>query len=523
MMSIEDGFREGVKLPIPTASLVLGPCLERMQRDFHNGFDWIGALLIGLCAPLGVFGQPALERQLSDALSKLPHAQTKLTACVVDLHSSRTVFALNADQSLTPASSMKVFTMAAALTELGPEFAFETILATDGTNLLVIGGGDPGFGDEKLSQLRGEAVTGAFEQWAAALSRQGMGEFAGDLVFDDTVFDRELLHPSWEPGDLGKWYAAPVAGLNINDNCLDFSVRPAAARDAPVVIGVQPPNSLVRIINQCRSGGKGQPLLHHPPGTFEYRITGRADKAWPFSPVAFPDPALLFADSLKTVFASRGVAIRGQLRRGRIRQSDGTLPQGIRVLAIHRTPIGDVLMRAGKNSQNLFAECLFKRAGLAWATRNLAVNPQGSFANGAGAVRAVLARAGIEESRFHVSDGSGLSRENSCSARQLVDILAWSHRQPWRSMLHDNLAVAGVDGSLKKRVKDLPDRVFAKTGTMRSVRALAGYVDGDSGPRYAFAVVFNGYKGPSTPYKAIQDKVCRILADAAETTTVGSR
>jgi D-alanyl-D-alanine carboxypeptidase/D-alanyl-D-alanine-endopeptidase (penicillin-binding protein 4) len=79
-------------------------------------------------------------------------------------------------------------------------------------------------------------------------------------------------------------------------------------------------------------------------------------------------------------------------------------------------------------------------------------------------------------------------------------------------LIYDSLSIGGVDGSLRKRLKDIPGQVHAKTGTMRGVRALAGYVGDNARPRYAFAVLFNGYKGPSTPYKAIQERICRILA-----------
>ena len=115
-----------------------------------------------------------------------------------------------------------------------------------------------------------------------------------------------------------------------------------------------------------------------------------------------------------------------------------------------------------------------------------------------------------------VADGSGLSRRNACTARQLTAMLAWAYRQPFAPVLHDSLATAGVDGSLRKRLKDSDGRVHAKTGTMRGIRALAGYVDSDAGPRYAFAVLFNGYPGGSAPYNTIQDRFCRVLADACE-------
>ena len=123
-------------------------------------------------------------------------------------------------------------------------------------------------------------------------------------------------------------------------------------------------------------------------------------------------------------------------------------------------------------------------------------------------------RSGIDANGLVIADGSGLSRENACTARQLAVLLARMYSQAGGGLLRESLSIAGVDGSLRKRLTDIPGRVHAKTGTMRGVRALAGYIDGDAGPRYAFAVMFNGYQGSSAPYKRIQDQFCRILVDA---------
>jgi serine-type D-Ala-D-Ala carboxypeptidase/endopeptidase (penicillin-binding protein 4) len=473
----------------------------------------VGLLLF---ASVDVDASTTLARELRAALSNLPHAQTRAGACVIDLHTGREIFALNADEPLIPASTMKVFTMAAALVELGPTFEFRTILATDGRNLIVIGDGDPAIGDDRLARARNEPITAIFEHWARSLRDHAMTAIEGDLIIDESIFDEVRLHPTWEPADLGKWYAAPVGGLNFNTNCLDITLHPGDKVGTPVRVEVQPPASLINIVNQARTGD-GTPILHHPPGTFEYRISGRTNKTWPFGSVAFTDPGLLFADTMRTILLREGVSIAGEIRRARVRKPDGAIPVGLPVVAVYRTPIDDALGRAGKNSQNLFAECLIKRAGFAWANRKGCSEPQGSFDTGAQAVSDLLRRAEIAEGNFTVADGSGLSRDNQCTARQLTLLLAWSHRQPWGASLKENLAVAGVDGSLHKRIRDMPNRIFAKTGTMRGVRTLAGYIDGDNGPRYAFAVMFNGYRGPSTPYRSVQDRFCRLLAEAADT------
>jgi D-alanyl-D-alanine carboxypeptidase/D-alanyl-D-alanine-endopeptidase (penicillin-binding protein 4) len=174
--------------------------------------------------------------------------------------------------------------------------------------------------------------------------------------------------------------------------------------------------------------------------------------------------------------------------------------------------LSDVLRRIGKDSQNLFAECLLKRAGFAFARRQRQLDPRGSWTWGGSAVFDTCRRAGIDTAGLAVADGSGLSRENRCTARQLALLLQWLHGQPHAELFQESLSVAGSDGSLRKRLKDLRGRVYSKTGTMKGVRALAGYVYAANGDAYAFATIFNGYKGGSAPYKEIQDRLCRILA-----------
>ena len=146
----------------------------------------------------------------------------------------------------------------------------------------------------------------------------------------------------------------------------------------------------------------------------------------------------------------------------------------------------------------------------------------------------MLDAAGIDLNGFAVADGSGLSRENRCTARQLAGVLHWMSGRREGALFRNSLSVAGVDGSLKKRLQHSPGVVFGKTGTMRGVRTLCGYVMPHTGgetaaasphtapessssakPRFAFCIMFNGYPGPSTPYREIQDRICHALINAA--------
>ena len=470
------------------------------------------SLVVNL-APTVVLGEGSLETQLRAALRQAPHKGVVTGACVLDLATLRPIFQQGADLSMIPASSMKVFTMASAIEELGEDFAFETILATDGENLILIGDGDPGFGDRKLYKAQSLSITGDFDRWADALLDEGVTLIPGDLVMDGSIFDDQRLHPTWEKEDLGKWYTAPVSGVNFNDNCLDITLTPSDTPGGLASVSVIPDGVELLITNRCKTGGKGQPTLHHKPGTLEYVVSGKCNRRWPFGAVAFPDPEVLCGRALRSSLEKKGISVAGEVRVDRIRLPGGDPPLGLYVIGRRRTPIADVLARAGKDSQNLFAECLLKRTGFAHAKRKGIADPRGSWVSGATAVMETLRIAGIDTANLVVADGSGLSRKNRCTARQLAATLAWVHRRPEGALMRNSLSIAGVDGSLRTRLTDMPHRVYAKTGTMRGIRTLCGYISGDDGAGYAFAIMFNGYKGPSTPYREIQDRMCRILAD----------
>ncbi len=483
------------------------------MRRRPASFNWL--LTAVVCLPCwlsaSALGLP-FDTALRRTLTKLPHKQTIAAASVIDATSGAVLFEFNADRPMVPASNAKVFVITTALAQLGPDFKFQTAFATDGTHLYIVGDGDPALGDAKVHEKYGETVLSPLKTWAQVLVVRGMTHVTGDIIIDESLFDTELLHPSWDPVDLGKWFAAPVSALNFNDNCIEFTVTPASQINELALITVNPPNRSVQLINKCRTGGSGKPILHHTPGTFDYIVKGRCSKRWPFGSVAFPDPALLTASAFKLAAASQGVTIDGAILRQRVRRADGSLPPSLAILALHESSLSDILTRIGKNSQNLFAECVLKRIGYEWAKQRGQSDPQGSWTLGSEAIMVLLKRAGVDTNHLVIADGSGLSRDNRCSANQLTATLRWGLTLPGGSVFKDYFSKAGVDGSLRKRLAKLKGQVYGKTGTMRGIRTLSGFVTSTSGRQYVFAVLFNGYHGPSTPYREIQDKFCRILA-----------
>lgn len=473
---------------------------------------WMHAVTLCFVLSSAVRAEPSLSERIAAAMSPLPHTQTAASAYIVNLETNEIVFEHDGDAPLVPASNAKVFVMATALAGLGENFAFETVLATDGQKLYLIGSGDPALGDPKLAKERGDSPTTAFEKWGQSLVSAGMTSFPDGLCVDASALDGEFLHTSWEEDDLGKWYSAPVGGVNFHNNVVNIKASPGPEPGTACAISVFPETNLVEIVNRCRTGEQADPTLHHPAGTRRYMIRGRCRKEWPFPPVAFAEPGLLTGDVLKSVLSRSGVQVGGDLVECKVRLEDGRIPPNLTVLATHQSPMADLMRRTGADSQNLYAECLLKRLGFEAQLREKALLPHGSWRNGTQEAMTILKGAGIDVKGLVLDDGSGLSRNNRCTARQLVEVHRWTNKLPGASLYRSSLAEPGEAGSLRKRMKDASEAVRAKTGTMMGVSTLSGFIDGPNGEHYAFALMFNNYPGSSRPYKEIQDKVCRILA-----------
>jgi D-alanyl-D-alanine carboxypeptidase/D-alanyl-D-alanine-endopeptidase (penicillin-binding protein 4) len=162
------------------------------------------------------------------------------------------------------------------------------------------------------------------------------------------------------------------------------------------------------------------------------------------------------------------VKVEGSIRRGRV--------EGATDLLAYRSGLERTLKVMLTNSQNLYAECLFKRIG------------DGTFAGGGAAVKKALDDLGIDTEGLVASDGSGLARANRTSARTLYETLQAFRDEP----LFTGALAAGGEGTLRRRYKDLGDRLRAKTGTIRGVSTFSGYLTSATGERYVFVLLANG-------------------------------
>jgi D-alanyl-D-alanine carboxypeptidase/D-alanyl-D-alanine-endopeptidase (penicillin-binding protein 4) len=450
-------------------------------------------------------------RKIEKALSAKQLAKATVGVKVVRLNDNTSIYEKNSARLFSVASNMKVATTAAALELLGKDYEFKTRFLrrgniADGTlkgDLVVIGTGDPCFSSRFYS-----GPTEVFQSWAKTLSAQGVERVEGDILIDDSFFDRDFVPATWPKGQLHLWYCAPVSAVCLNDNCIDVTVWRGTGEGKPALFSLSPPTNHVRVKNTCTTTSRKKEHsinLSRKPGSTEVTLSGKFFSG--SSPQTFfvtvDNPPLFFGTVLKETLGKSGIVVNGT-----VKLLNSPLPEEtLTPIATHTKTLETVIPVANKNSQNLFAEILLKTLGRKVAN-------SGSLAGGVKALEKFFAQLRVDKSHFSVADGCGLSDESKLTPEAVIRVLAYMHKGKFREEFKQSLAISGTDGTLERRLSEpaFKGRVFAKTGYIRGVGALSGYAESSSGKTFAFAIVFNNAAGLSNSYmKSVQDEIVKIL------------
>lgn len=433
------------------------------------------------------------------------------SALFVWADSGETIYARNPDQRLLPASNMKLVTLAAAIQRLGWTYRFETIVfaptaPVDGRlegSLYVKGSGDPTLGWPTASAMP------TLRQWARTLRAQGVVRIEGDLVGDADALGADRLGDSWSWDDLPYGYAAPYAGLTFHENTVAVVLTPGRALGEPARIDVEPAGSGLHVSHDVMTvaqDGGVQVRVDRPLGTNALRITGHVPLG--SAPIvryaAVPDPPLFFLQAFRLALAAEGIEVRGHTRVGRGPDASGQAgAHPVRVVH-HSAPLADIAVRFMKVSQNLYGEALLHA---------LAPDPTATLASRRVVVNESLAALGIVPVDLQVSDGSGLSRRNFVTPRTLVALLQAMSSPAHREAFRRTLPIAGVDGTLERRLAGTAcaGRVQAKTGTLSHARGLSGYLETATGRTVVFSVLANNYLQPTSDIDAHVDRALLLL------------
>jgi len=311
-----------------------------------------------------------------------------------------------------------------------------------------------------------------------------------------------------------------VSALSWNDNLVEVSLKPGERVGDPALLDAVPDAGCLAVLSSVTTAeavapappsvtpvvGAEEVSLEREPGCNDVRLTGRVPLGGSWDArLAVADPARCAAKAFLRVLEARGIRVTGG-----VATSSLPLPADARVLATHESvPMAAMIRVVNKESQNLHAETLLRLVGLK-------VKGEGSVARGHEAVAELAKRLGVPDEGWGLVDGSGLARTDLITPRDLVALLVAMDRHPHAAVFRDSLPVAGVDGTLEKRMRGTAAerRVTAKTGTLRLANALAGYVTTERGERLAFAIVVNNHAGKSREAVAAIDAIAAALSTA---------
>ncbi|MDQ3556554.1 MAG: D-alanyl-D-alanine carboxypeptidase/D-alanyl-D-alanine-endopeptidase, partial [Gemmatimonadota bacterium] len=415
---------------------------------------------------------------------------------------------LHPDLSLAPASNLKLWSTAAALHYLGADFRFTTELWADGPVREGVLHGDVvlhGTGDPAISTRMLGGDPRVWDAFADSLRALGVREVRGDVVGDGSRWDRAWTGRGWNPADRSALYAAPVGALAFADNVFTVHLAPGSSPGSPATLRTTPATAGIAIANRVRTVGGARTALRWEHGADSLIVSGEIGAGSGGTARTLPvvDPANFAAAALRASLERRGISVRGATRS----RYTPTVEAGrARLLAIHLSPpVREVIRVTNHLSHNGQADALLKAAAYV-------ATGTGSWEGGEHAVRVLATEARADSAALRLFDGSGLSRLNRLTARGMVQLLAFMDRSPEAAPFYASLPVAGDPQGLR-RMAGTPaaGNLRAKTGTIRGVSALSGYVRSADGERLAFSIIVN--EVPSTAdAKRIEDRFGERLA-----------
>ncbi len=471
-----------------------------------------------------------VQDDLDKLLSKKLNRVGRWGVAVMSLDDGSLIYQHNSDSRFIPASNTKLFTTAAALEKLGPDYSYQTEIYACGPidsagvlsgDLLIKGSGDPTISD-----------IATMEEWADNIKAMGITEVRGDVIGDKGDFLPEKL-VSIIPRSANKLVrpkkrlAWRLSGLSFRENVVVVTLK-GGKIGKPVNFSTDPPMS-VNIKNLSRTipgsystitkkvknkdgsySTKSRRVYNNGKAYASFdgttlKITGKlavgACKKFTF---IAKEPESHFARIFAELLKQRDVAISGDIRASQdhspARENTTTL------LYVHYSePLSEIIKVINKKSHNLYAESLLQTIGAE-------VDGEGSRERGSSAERGIISQMGLGE--IDLFDGCGLSRQNEVSPLQVVNLLKYMHEQPYWDVFYKSLAIGGIDGTLEGRFSqpDFCGRVYAKTGSIGGVSALSGYLTAKNGKMFAFSIMVNNtYR--SKLARRIEDYICKLLID----------
>lgn len=462
--------------------------------------------LLGALLPIGTYAQEVEEvtiepiAQYLDSLveNHLP-AGSNVAIYVYDLTDDRPLYGYQQDKLSRPASTMKLLTTITTLALPQADEPFRTEVYYKGEikkktlygDLYVVGGMDPEFNDASMDSLANVIASLPFTKVK--------GRIYGDVSLKDSIY----WGSGWAWDDTPAYYQPYLSPLLFNRGCIDIEAT-AGPKGQPATITCTPASSYYKLYNQTSSfdseAGRFSASRNWLENGNDLVVKGNVDRKR-YATVNIFDADDFFMHTLQERLELRGMKFEADYGIQELEKDDETV-----LVTVYETPVQQVVDQLMKKSDNLNTEAMLIR--LAHQTTG---NRHLSAEDGLKAIRAQIDSLGLNSADYRVADGCGLSNYNCISPELLVAFLRFAKsRADIYPKLYQSLPIAGVDGTLKSRMKQgTPsyNNVHAKTGTVSGISCLAGYLTAANGHEIAFAIMNQNTLSGRAP-RVFQDQVC---------------
>jgi len=449
--------------------------------------------------------RPETETVVSD-FRDLPGIENAgLGMKVINLDTGKTLFELNSDRSLVPASNMKLLTTGIALELLGKDYRFKTDLAYDGKirsdgtldgNIYIIGGGDPTLGSKYLAAKDPERMTKEEKErqldflnvWAEKIKTMGIKKINGQVIADPSYYPKVNLSQTWEWGDLRYTFASRPSGLTFLDNSIRLTLR---RENKNIRASVSPEYSKTVVTNRVIRDDKkpSKITLVVPPYSNEIIILGTMNKSKISYNTVMQDPASTLAAIFSKTLEGEGIKNNG----GRLIGKDDKAGNKKNLIYTEYSPkLEEIIAYTNKYSVNLFAEHLKIEVEKKLRRENKGIKNKAIKGNTPKTIKEYWSNR-ISTKGLYIYDGSGLSRYNGVTPDTIAGLLKYMKESDNFPSFYDSLAEPAKNGTFKtfKKQTVLVDNLHGKSGTLTGIKSYGGYMYNIDGDILAFSIIIN--------------------------------
>ncbi len=477
----------------------------RLLRKYNGSFLKTMYVIIAFCFYFQAVAQNNIQTIFNELKNHPDLKNASISFYAYNMDDNKELININGDLALIPASTLKLITTATALEILGKDYTFQTKIAYSGTvengilngNIYIIGGGDPALGSHRYSSFYGDFL----EQWKSSIQSMGIDSINGQIIGDASIFDNEIP-PTWIWQDLGNYFGAGANGLSIYEN---FYYLHLSSTNGVSITDIQPKIPQLKIENYLNAGSTHRDLSYIYGGPYQYNryISGEIPNNKNRFTVkgSIPDPAFLCAYQLDSLLKINGVNIC--LPPTTLRLSPQKVAHPLTEITSTQSPsLASIISQTNLYSINLYAEHLLNHVGLK-------IKNKGGFDAGIEAIIEFWKSKGIDMDGMNLHDGSGLSRFNTLTTKQLSAILQYMAKSTNHDVFEQSLAVAGKTGTLRSMAQNTSaeGKIIGKSGYMTNVRSYAGYIKTKSNKKAVFAIIVNNYNCTAFEMKKILEKV----------------